>query len=220
MRVGVLRTTIFIEDTPEEITKKIKRAVTDSEGKVYFDPENKPGVSNLLTIYSALKGVTIEEAVEHFAECNYGTLKGEVATAIIDTLQPVQDKYFEYLNNKEYLDSVLAIGRAKADTVADGFDHLAVIPGIGGIGIGEEQHQIDFIIGNPGIDLLVAALLVGKQQGDGQTRVVGNQPAGGGSGEQIVLHQYALVSGAELHHQFLLLVMRQKCNVHRSHSLS
>ena len=110
---------IFIEDTPEEITKKIKRAVTDSEGKVYFDPENKPGVSNLLTIYSALKGVTIEEAVEHFAECNYGTLKGEVATAIIDTLKPVQDKYFEYLNNKEYLDSVLAIGRAKAEKKAN-----------------------------------------------------------------------------------------------------
>ena len=61
----------------------------------------------------------MEEAVEHFAESNYGTLKGEVATAIIDTLKPVQDKYFEYLNNKEYLDSILAIGRAKAEKKAN-----------------------------------------------------------------------------------------------------
>ena len=110
---------IFIEDTPEEITKKIKRAVTDSESKVYFDPENKPGVSNLLTIYSALKSITIEEAVEHFKDSNYGTLKGEVATTVIDTLKPVQDKYFEYLNNKEYLDQVLAIGREKAEKKAN-----------------------------------------------------------------------------------------------------
>jgi tryptophanyl-tRNA synthetase len=110
---------IFIEDTAEEITKKIKRAVTDSEGKVYFDQENKPGVSNLLTIYSAMKGITTEDAVEHFKDSNYGTLKGEVATAIIDVLKPVQDKYFEYLNNKDYLDEVLAKGRKKAELKAN-----------------------------------------------------------------------------------------------------
>lgn len=110
---------IFLEDTPDEIRKKIKRAVTDSEGKVYFDPENKPGVSNLLTIYSALTNMSMEDGVEHFKEANYGTLKGEVAETIIEKLEPVQNKYFEYLNNKDYLDEVLAIGRLKAEAKAN-----------------------------------------------------------------------------------------------------
>lgn len=110
---------IFIEDTEDEIRKKIKRAVTDSEGKVYYDPENKPGVSNLLTIYACLNRVTIEEAVEHFKDANYGTLKSEVADAVVNTLAPVQVKYYEYLSNKDYLDQVLAIGRVKAEKVAN-----------------------------------------------------------------------------------------------------
>ena len=109
---------ILIEDTPDEIRKKVKRAVTDSEGKVYYDPENKPGVSNLLTIYSALSGKTIEEAVAHFENANYGTLKTEVAETIVNALEPVQKRYYEYLNNKEYLEEVLAIGRKKAEVVA------------------------------------------------------------------------------------------------------
>lgn len=111
--------TIFIEDSEDEIRKKIKRAVTDSEGKVYFDVDNKPGVSNLLTIYSALKMITIEEAVEHFKEANYGTLKSEVADCVVEALAPVQKKYFELLDNKAYLDEVLEIGRKKAETFAD-----------------------------------------------------------------------------------------------------
>ena len=110
---------IFIEDTPDDIRKKIKRAVTDSEGKVYFDSENKPGVSNLLTIYSALSGVTIEDAVKHFENANYGTLKSEVAETIVSSLEPVQKKYYEYLNNKEYLDKILEIGRKKAEQKAN-----------------------------------------------------------------------------------------------------
>jgi tryptophanyl-tRNA synthetase len=110
---------IFVEDTPDEIRKKIKRAVTDSEGKVYFDQENKPGVSNLLTIYSALSGRTIEEAVSHFENANYGTLKTEVAGTIIEAITPVQEKYFNYLKNTDYLDEVLAIGRKKAETKAN-----------------------------------------------------------------------------------------------------
>lgn len=110
---------IFLEDTADEIRKKIKRAVTDSEGKVYYDPENKPGVSNLLTIYSALTNKTMEEAVEHFKDANYGTLKGEVAETIVAALEPVQKKYFEYLGNKEYLDEVLAKGKEKAEIKAN-----------------------------------------------------------------------------------------------------
>lgn len=110
---------IFIEDSAEDIRKKIKRAVTDSEGKVYYDLENKPGVSNLLTIYSTLKNISIEESVEHFKDANYGTLKNEVADLIIDTLAPVQEKYFAYLNDREYLDKILALGKKKAEEKAN-----------------------------------------------------------------------------------------------------
>ncbi|MBQ7351551.1 MAG: tryptophan--tRNA ligase [Clostridia bacterium] len=110
---------IYIEDSPEVILKKVKKAVTDSEGKVYFDPENKPGVSNLLTIYSAMKGVTIEEASDHFKDANYGTLKTEVAESIISNLEPVQKKYFELLENKDYLDEILVRGRKKAEEKAN-----------------------------------------------------------------------------------------------------
>ena len=110
---------IYIEDTPDIIRKKIKKAVTDSEGKVYYDLDNKPGVSNLLTIYSALKGITIEDANKHFENANYGTLKSDVAEAIVEALEPVQRKYFDYLNNPDYLDEVLAIGRKKAEEKAN-----------------------------------------------------------------------------------------------------
>ena len=110
---------IFIEDTPEEIMKKVKRAVTDSESIVKYDPENKPGVSNLLTIYACMKGVDVAVAEETFKNANYGTLKTEVANAIIETLSPVQEKYYKLLENKEYLDEVLKKGKEKAEIKAN-----------------------------------------------------------------------------------------------------
>ena len=109
---------IFLEDTPEIIMKKVKRAVTDSDNFVKYDHENKPGVSNLLTIYACLKGINISEAEEHFKDANYGTLKTEVANAIIEALAPVQEKYFAYLNNLDYLDEILEKGRVKASKKA------------------------------------------------------------------------------------------------------
>ncbi len=110
--------TIFIEDSEEEIVKKIKRAVTDSENIIRYDVENKPGVSNLLTIYACLKNISVKDAEEHFAGKNYGTLKTEVASTIVDTLKPIQDKYFEYLEDKEYLNEILKKGREKAQAKA------------------------------------------------------------------------------------------------------
>lgn len=110
--------TIFIEDTPEEIMKKVKRAVTDSENVIKYDVENKPGVSNLLTIYACLKNISIEDAEAHFSGQNYGTLKMEVADTIIDALKPLQDKYYKYLDDKDYLDKVLEKGRKKAQAKA------------------------------------------------------------------------------------------------------
>ena len=93
-------------------------------------------------------------------------------------------------------------------TVPDGFDHLAVIPGIGIVGVGEQQDQIDLVIGDPGIDLLVAALLMGQKKGNGQTGIVTNQPSGGSGGIQAVLGKHTLICGTELNHQFFFLVMR------------
>lgn len=110
--------TIFIEDTKEEIIKKVKRAVTDSENTIRYDVQNKPGVSNLLTIFACLNNMSVNDAEKHFEGQNYGTLKTEVAQAIIDALSPIQEKYFEYLNNKKYLDEVFAIGREKASKKA------------------------------------------------------------------------------------------------------
>lgn len=109
---------IFLEDTPEIIMKKVKRAVTDSDNFVKYDPENKPGVSNLLTIYACLKGITTSEAEEYFKDSNYGTLKTEVANTIIEALKPVQEKYFNYLNNLDHLDEILENGRIKASKKA------------------------------------------------------------------------------------------------------
>ena len=110
--------TIFIEDTKEEIIKKVRRAVTDSENLIKYDPENKPGVSNLLTIYACLKNIDIESAVAQFDGQNYGTLKNEVANAIIETLEPLQKKYYKYLEDKEYLDNILLKGKQKAQAKA------------------------------------------------------------------------------------------------------
>ena len=110
--------TIFIEDSEDEIRKKVKRAVTDSENLIKFDPENKPGVSNLLTIYACLKGVDVLEAEKYFEGKNYGALKTEVADVIVETLKPIQDKYYEYYNNKEYLNEVLKKGKEKAQAKA------------------------------------------------------------------------------------------------------
>ena len=98
--------------------------------------------------------------------------------------------------------------------MAQGLHRLAVVPGIDGIGIGKQQDQIDLVVSQTGVDLLVTALLVRKQKGDGQTRVVGDQTTGGGGGKQIVLDQDAFICSAELHHQFFFLIVSQKCDVH------
>ena len=98
--------------------------------------------------------------------------------------------------------------------MAQGLHGLAVVPGIDGIGIGKQQDQVDLVVGDAGIDLLVTALLVRKQQGNGQTRVIRDQTTGGGGGKQIVLDQNAFISSAELHHQFFFLIVSQKSDVH------
>ena len=92
-------------------------AVTDSEGKVYYDVLNKPGISNLLTIYSSLSNVTIEEAEEKFKDYNYGNLKKEVADLVVEVLTNIQNKYNELINSDE-IDRILDIGRDKTNSIA------------------------------------------------------------------------------------------------------
>lgn len=104
------KATIFLLDEENVIRKKIASAVTDSEAKIYFDEENKPGISNLLTIYSVIKNISIDEAVEHFKNYNYGDFKKEVADAVILELKPIQERYNNIINSPE-LDEILNKGR-------------------------------------------------------------------------------------------------------------
>lgn len=113
-----LNDVIFLEDEPEVILKKIKKAVTDSENKVKFDPENKPGVSNLMQIYSAITGKTMEEIETEFDQKGYGDFKMTVANSVIDKLKPIQDKYKEILENKEYLEQIYTTGAENARKLA------------------------------------------------------------------------------------------------------
>lgn len=101
---------ISILDDEATIRRKIKSATTDSIGEINFDFDNQPGVSNLLTIYSLCKDITIEETVEHFKGQNYGFLKSEVADSIVEELLPIQERYNEIMNDKQLLNDTLKDG--------------------------------------------------------------------------------------------------------------
>ena len=109
---------IFLKDDLAVIRKKIMSAVTDSGCEVKFDMENKPGISNLLTIYSAMKDISIEEAEERFKDYRYGEFKKAVADAVIEELEPFQARYREIIANKSY-EKALADGAEKAKAIAD-----------------------------------------------------------------------------------------------------
>ena len=98
--------TILLLDEENVIRKKIMSAVTDSEGKIYYDEENKPGISNLLTIYSSLKEISIEEAAKYFKDYNYGNFKKEVADIVVEKLTSIQNKYNEIINS-DVIDEIL-----------------------------------------------------------------------------------------------------------------
>jgi tryptophanyl-tRNA synthetase len=113
-----LNDVIFLEDEPEVILKKFKKAVTDSENKVKFDSENKPGVSNLMQIYSAITGKSMEEIENEFEGRGYGDFKMTVANSVVDKLEPIQDKYKEILEDKEYLEKIYTKGAENARKLA------------------------------------------------------------------------------------------------------
>lgn len=110
---------ITLLDKPEVIMNKFKRAVTDSEAEVRYDPENKPGVSNLLTIYSAVTGTELPAAEREFAGKGYGEFKKAVGEAVVEALRPIREKYDELSNNKDYLESIYRGGADIAQRIAD-----------------------------------------------------------------------------------------------------
>ena len=110
---------IAILDKPEDIRRKLRRAVTDSEGEVRYDRESKPGVTNLLDILSAVGGEDKEALVARFAGKGYGALKDETADAVIAALTPVREKYDQVLADKAYLEGVLRSGAERAAVLAE-----------------------------------------------------------------------------------------------------
>ena len=113
-----LNDAIFLADTSDIIAKKIKRAITDSEGSIYFDPENKPGVSNLLTIYACITKKDIVAATKDFDGKNYGYFKNAVTEVVADELTKLQQEYAKYESDKEYVDNIIKAGAQKANTKA------------------------------------------------------------------------------------------------------
>lgn len=109
---------ILLEDEPDVIVKKFKKAVTDSENKVRFDSENKPGVSNLMQIYSSITGLKMEEIEKKFENSGYGDFKTKVAETVVAKLEPIQKKYKELLENKEYLEKIYTEGANRARKLA------------------------------------------------------------------------------------------------------
>jgi tryptophanyl-tRNA synthetase len=108
--------TLLMLDSPEEIERKIKRAVTDADGEVRFDPEAKPGVANLLSILSAATGDAPAALAMRYEQ--YGPLKADTAAAVIEVLVPVQVRYAELIADEAELRRILADGAAKASAIA------------------------------------------------------------------------------------------------------
>ena len=110
---------VLLIEERDAIIKKFKRAVTDSGSEVRFDPEEKPGISNLLSIYAATCGITIEQAQAEFAGSRYGDFKIAIGTAVADMLAPIQAEYRRILDDKAYLDRVLKLNAQKAFAIAE-----------------------------------------------------------------------------------------------------
>jgi len=106
-------------DDPKVVTKRIRSAVTDTGTEISYDPEAKPGVSNLLTIYSALTGESIEQLVARYEGKMYGHLKVDLAEVVVEALRPFRERSAEYLADPGALDALLADGAERAAALAE-----------------------------------------------------------------------------------------------------
>ena len=109
---------VNLMDAPEVIMKKFKRAVTDCETAVKYDKENKAGISNLLTIYCAATGKTLQEAEAEFAGQGYGVFKPAVGEAVVELLRPIREESQRIMDDKAYLESVYQEGAERARRLA------------------------------------------------------------------------------------------------------
>jgi tryptophanyl-tRNA synthetase len=127
---------VLLLDDPKVTAKKIRSAVTDTGREVVADPVGKPGITNLLTIHSALSGTSIPELEERFAGRGYGDLKKELAEVVVDFVTPVRERTQELLDDPAELQRTLAQGAARARevaarTVADAYDKVGFLPPAG-----------------------------------------------------------------------------------------
>ncbi len=128
---------IEIMDDPKAVSKNIKSAATDSDTVIRFDPEAKPGVSNLLTIYSAFTGRPVEQIVADYEGKMYGHLKSDLAEIVVEALTPLRERTLEWEAQPERLDEVLAEGAAKARAIAQTtlariYDRVGLLPATSG----------------------------------------------------------------------------------------
>ena len=110
---------VYMLEKPEDILRKFKKAVTDSEASVRYDPAAKPGVSNLMQIYAACTGKTFETIEQEFAGHGYGDFKAAVGEAVVETLRPIREETERILADKAYLESIYRAGAERAAYVAN-----------------------------------------------------------------------------------------------------
>ncbi|MEP7763424.1 tryptophan--tRNA ligase [Sanguibacter sp. 25GB23B1] len=126
---------IWLLDDPAVSAKRIRSAVTDAGSEILFDPATKPGISNLLTIFSSLTGQTVEALEKEYADKQYGHLKVDLAEVMVDFLTPFQERANHYLADPAELDRILARGAAKAReiarvTVSRVYDRVGLLPAV------------------------------------------------------------------------------------------
>src|SRR5699024_6404224 len=124
---------VEILDDERVIAKRIRSAVTDTSREIRFDIDDKPGVSNLLTLHSSFSGQSIDQLEEHFAGKGYGDLKKEVAEVVIEHLRPLREQVVGYLADPAQLDAILNDGAERARAVARGtlgrvYDAVGLFP--------------------------------------------------------------------------------------------
>ena len=110
---------LWLLDSPKRIEKKIKSSVTDSGSEIRFDPENKAGISNLLTIYSAITGESLDQVVDQFKNKQYGHLKVATALKVKEFLAPLQDRYHQLMQDPDTLMDILRTGAKQASAMAE-----------------------------------------------------------------------------------------------------
>jgi tryptophanyl-tRNA synthetase len=127
---------IELLDEPSAVAKRIRSAVTDAEREIRFDVEHKAGISNLLTIYSALTGTSVADVVSAYDGKGYGDLKKDLADVVVQALTPFRERVLGYLAAPDELDEILADGAARAravarDTLASVYDRVGLLPARG-----------------------------------------------------------------------------------------